>query len=321
MSNLENSTPLVSVLTLTYNHESYIKQCLEGILMQKTNFVFEILIHDDASTDKTAQIIKEYESKFSGILKPIYQRENQHEKKVGIDRTFQYPRARGKYIAICEGDDYWTDPLKLQKQVDFLENNEEYGLVFTDIDINYQDKGKMQKAAYKNHIMNLVETFNEHLLEPSFLAPCTWLFKKDLLLPSTETYKDGSYPMMLDFLATSKIKFMDEVTTTYRILQESASHTRILKKRYIFSKSVFQIQKDYIKKYNVECEISSLVLKKTYSMLLPNAIATGDQKFINEVATYADINKFYKLKILIVLSKYVLFKYFIKILYKLKGFK
>jgi len=123
--------PFVSICCLAYNHEPYIRDCLDGFMIQQTNFDFEVLIHDDASTDKTAEIIREYEKKYPDIIKPIYQTENQYSKRVGITRVFQFPRARGKYIAMCEGDDYWTDPLKLQKQVDFLESNPDYGLVHT----------------------------------------------------------------------------------------------------------------------------------------------------------------------------------------------
>lgn len=117
---------MVSICCIVYNHESYIRQCLDGFIMQKTNFVYEIVIHDDASTDKTAEIIREYEAKYPNIIKPIYQKENQYSKGIQISATYNLPRAKGKYIALCEGDDYWTDPLKLQKQVDFLEINLEY---------------------------------------------------------------------------------------------------------------------------------------------------------------------------------------------------
>ncbi|MBO5099153.1 MAG: glycosyltransferase family 2 protein [Clostridia bacterium] len=113
----------VSIICNTYNHEKYIAETLESFLMQKTNFQYEILIHDDASTDKTAEIIRKYEEKYPNIIKPIYQTENQYSKKVKIGITYQFPRVKGKYIAICEGDDYWTDMNKLQKQYDAMEKN------------------------------------------------------------------------------------------------------------------------------------------------------------------------------------------------------
>ena len=123
-----NSDVLVSICCITYNHAPYIRQCLDGFIMQKTNFKFEILIHDDASTDGTANIIREYEENYPNIFKPIYQTENQYSKGKNISATYNWPRAIGKYIAQCEGDDYWTDPLKLQRQVDFLEANPEYSM-------------------------------------------------------------------------------------------------------------------------------------------------------------------------------------------------
>ena len=119
---------VVSISCITYNHAQYIRQCLDGFLMQKTNFAFEVLIHDDASTDGTTDIIKEYEAKYPDIIKPIYEEENQWIKGRRGSSVFNFPRAKGKYIALCEGDDCWTDSLKLQKQVDFLDKNQEYAL-------------------------------------------------------------------------------------------------------------------------------------------------------------------------------------------------
>jgi glycosyltransferase involved in cell wall biosynthesis len=120
--------PLVSIVCLTYNHERYIAQAIEGFVMQKTDFDYEIIIHDDASQDGTAEIIKKYENKYPQLIKPIYQKENQASKERGRVTRLAFAEAQGKYIALCEGDDYWTDPLKLQKQVDFLEENPEYTL-------------------------------------------------------------------------------------------------------------------------------------------------------------------------------------------------
>lgn len=123
--------PLVSISCTTYNHEAYIRKCLDGILSQKCDFEFEILIHDDASTDATQEIIKEYQAKYPNIVKPFFQSENQYSKGVrGINVRFNLPRAKGKYIAVCEGDDYWNNPLKLQKQIQFLESNEDCSLCY-----------------------------------------------------------------------------------------------------------------------------------------------------------------------------------------------
>jgi len=119
------TTPLVSVSVITYRHEKFIRQCLDSILMQAVNFPYEVLVHDDASPDRTADIIREYEAKYPGIIKPIYQARNQYSQGRSVSR-FNWERARGKYLAFCEGDDYWTDQNKLQKQVDFLEMHPEY---------------------------------------------------------------------------------------------------------------------------------------------------------------------------------------------------
>ncbi len=137
------TTPLVSICCLAFNHEKYIRDALDGFMMQKTDFVFEVLIHDDASTDSTADIIREYEAKYPDVIKPIYQTENQYSK--GIRPTFKYnfPRAKGKYIALCEGDDYWIDSCKLQQQVNFLEENNQISVCFHQYIVLDQEGNKL----------------------------------------------------------------------------------------------------------------------------------------------------------------------------------
>ena len=133
-----NPTPLVSISCITYNHAPYIRECLDGFMMQQTNFPFEVLIHDDASTDGTTEIIQEYAEKYPDIIKPLYEEENQWVKGRRGSAVFNFPRAQGKYIALCEGDDCWTDPLKLQKQVDFLEANPDFVMCSHVYDSFYQ---------------------------------------------------------------------------------------------------------------------------------------------------------------------------------------
>lgn len=114
---------LVSICCLTYNQQDYIDKCIQGFLMQETNFSFEIIIYDDASTDNTSQIISDYKSKYPDLIRVISQDVNQFSQGIQPFFKFLFPQTTGKYIAYCEGDDYWIDPLKLQKQVDFMESN------------------------------------------------------------------------------------------------------------------------------------------------------------------------------------------------------
>lgn len=120
--------PIVSVCCTAFNHESYIEDALEGFLIQETEFPFEIIIHDDASTDNTADIIRKYEEKYPRLIKAIYQTENQYSKGLKIGPQLIFPRARGAYLALCEGDDFWTCRNKLERQVSFLRQNPEVSL-------------------------------------------------------------------------------------------------------------------------------------------------------------------------------------------------
>ena len=156
-----NTVPLVSIVCTTYNHERYIRQALDGFIMQKCNFPIEIIVHDDASTDGTSKIILEYAKKYS-IINSILQTENQWSKGIATWKYLFTDVAKGKYIAICEGDDYWIDPLKLQKQVDFLEANSNYGLVLTDINIFHQKNQRTENAIFQNKKIPLYTSFEEH---------------------------------------------------------------------------------------------------------------------------------------------------------------
>ena len=136
------ATPLVSVWSITYNHEPYIRDALDGFLMQETDFPFEIIIHDDASTDRTAEIIRKYAEQYPNIIKPIFQTENQYSKSMSFGFILQlvFSSAQGEYIALCEGDDYWTDPRKLQIQIEEMRKHKECDISFHPAFLKYMDK-------------------------------------------------------------------------------------------------------------------------------------------------------------------------------------
>ena len=142
-----DSSIVVTIRCTAYNHEGFIRQCLDGFVMQKTDFRFEAVVHDDASTDSTAAIIREYAEKYPDIIKPIFETENQYSKHDGSLRRIMDAQTRGKYVALCEGDDYWTDPYKLQKQVDFLEAHPDYVMCSHQFNQYWQEEGRLEEIA------------------------------------------------------------------------------------------------------------------------------------------------------------------------------
>ena len=151
--------PVVSICCAAYNHENFISEAIESFLMQETDFPFEVLINDDCSTDSTANIIRDYEKKYPNIIKPIYQKENRYSKGIIISSTFNIPRAKGKYIAFCEGDDYWTDKNKLQIQTDEMKKYPNIDLSFHYASELIDNKiGKtIAKHSHKNDIFSTSE--------------------------------------------------------------------------------------------------------------------------------------------------------------------
>lgn len=260
--------PLVVITTITYNHEPYIRDALEGFVMQKTSFPFVAIVHDDCSTDGTASILREYAEKYPDIILPIFENENQYSKHDGSlsDIIIAARESTGaKYIALCEGDDYWIDPLKLQKQVDFLESHPDYGMCYTNFNIKNEIKNTYTKDLFDNCKEIFQKEFNspeEFILKKKYVCPPSWIFKRELLPTDLISSLDGTFVMFTHFLCNTKIKYIPITTAVYRILSESASHSKSHEKILKRTKNLFETQIALIKKYNLDvsiipkCEIS-----------------------------------------------------------------
>lgn len=244
------STPLVTIRCLVYNHEPYLRQCLDGFVMQKTNFPFEAIVHDDASTDRSAEIIREYAEKYPDIIKPIFEKENQYSKHDGTIGKIMREHTKGKYVAMCEGDDYWIDPLKLQKQVDLMENNPLCGMCYAQVKSYYQKKSTFGEVRGEN-----CESF-EKLLTINTIPSLTCLIDNKLLQkyvedvnPSAKQWKMGDYPMWLWFAHESTIAFIPEVVGVYRILEKSACHSFSTINKVQFIISTYEIRSFFAEKF------------------------------------------------------------------------
>ena len=286
-------TPLVSISCLAFNHAKYIRDGIEGFLIQKTTFPFEILIHDDASTDNTAQIIREYELQYPHLIFPIYQKENQYSKGRRLTLRFNVPRARGIYIALCEGDDYWTDPYKLQKQIDFLEANPGYGLCYTSAKVFVQRASTFSKTV----IGYPVDSFEELLVKPGIVT-LTTVFRRAFcegysseILPYSTTWKMGDYPLWLYIATKSKMKFIEGITATYRMLEESASRSKSFDHNLDFANSAFEIRNFFADKFHV-----SDAIRKQYSIdyfcdVLSLAFLANRTEVTNRAKLFFEANK------------------------------
>ncbi len=214
---MNTQKPLVSICTLTYNHASYLRKCLDSLLMQKTNFAFEILINDDKSTDETQEIIKEYHEKYPEVIKPLLQEENQYSQgKRCMNARFNFPRAKGKYLAMCEGDDYWTDELKLQKQVDFLEQNPDYSICFHDIRGLKKDK-LVDIELYGNRKQQ--DFTIEDLLKENFIPNISVMYR-NVIQEFPDWYFTcpfGDYPTHILHAMHGKIHYINQKMAVYRM--------------------------------------------------------------------------------------------------------
>ncbi|OAD20318.1 glycosyl transferase family 2 [Candidatus Thiomargarita nelsonii] len=220
--------PLVSVSCITYNHELYIQEAIDSFLMQETDFPFEVLIHDDASTDNTATLIREYEKKYPDIIKPIYQTENQYSKGVRmISIKFNFTRAKGKYIALCEGDDYWTDASKLQLQVEYMENHPEVSLSFHNSKVKFAEKIRRTKNFCGKKMKPFFST-QDIILKSWFIPTQSILLRRTYLQSVPDSFDqiyNGDWAIQLICSTYGLIGYIDLTMSVYRKHETSLSNT------------------------------------------------------------------------------------------------
>lgn len=221
------SNPIkVSIHCLVYNQAPYLRQCLDGFLMQKTSFLYEIVVHDDVSTDESADIIREYAENYPDIVKPILETENQYSKNDGSLERIMIKACTGEYIALCEGDDYWTDPIKLQKQIDFLDSHPDYSMCFHNA-ISHWDKGEHDDSLFSNiedRPYSGLEIFEKWTVPTaSVVFRRTVLESKIFNVANSDSkFCFGDIVMFLSCAACGKVFGMSDVMCVYRRHEGSA---------------------------------------------------------------------------------------------------
>ncbi|MBE6708979.1 MAG: glycosyltransferase family 2 protein [Ruminococcaceae bacterium] len=271
----------VSVFCLAYNHEDYIRDCLDGFVMQKTNFKFEVLIHDDASTDKTADIIREYQNAYPDLIKPIYQTENQYSKGIKITKTYLLPAMNGEYIAFCEGDDYWTDPFKLQKQYDYMKEHKECSLCVhrTKIDYIESNRSKIIPDIGSEREYTVSEIIKGH---GSLFSTNSFFCRKEVIAEQPECFYAkgfGDYQKMIYASLIGKCVCLYDVMSVYRCGTRGSwtnSVFNVKEKRIAHNKELISLlqrinsysEEKYCNEINTvikETEFEILVLQENFS--------------------------------------------------------
>jgi glycosyltransferase involved in cell wall biosynthesis len=291
----EGTIPLVATSTLTYNHEPYIRDCLDGILMQKTTFPVRVVVFEDCSTDATREIVKEYQEKYPNLFVTVFAPHNTYgkpERREALKPYFE-ARAVAKYIALCEGDDYWTDPLKLQKQVEFLEVNHEYVLVHTNVSILYERSGKIfqTKDALINNQYDKNITIQEAILSSKYIIRTASVMVRNNILSQivnnnsflfSNNFLMGDTPLWYSLSKIGKFQFLPESTMVYRRHFGSATNGTLVHKLrfklsmyelryYLTNKDDFftSTYKDFVQQMYKQYLYKYMLFNNNYSPIFP----------------------------------------------------
>lgn len=240
----------VSIICTNYNKGDWVREAIDSFLNQKTNFDFEIIIIDDASTDHSYEIIQEYQNKF-----PEKVRTFRNEVNLGITRTWKKvcQEAKGQYIARCDSDDFWTDPFKLQKQVDLLDASTDSLWSNTEFDMVDLDGNLIQKDAFANKALPLIDSYEEMLVMKGMTMASTWLvdtaLMQDVSAQISDTAVDDTFELQLELFKRTKISFLSDSTTVYRMNLGSDSKPMTLETAERRFTGILDSQIKYLNKY------------------------------------------------------------------------
>lgn len=240
----------VSIICTNYNKEAWIEEAIKGFLNQKCDFDYEIILVDDASSDHSPQIIERYANQYPDKIKAVF-----HQENLGITKTWLdiCQLAQGDYIARCDGDDYWIDVYKLQKQVDILERSTTSKWSCSDFNIISESGELRQKKAIENGIIRKISSFEEMLAFRGMTMSSTWLVDRNLMLEVNDAISpdavDDTFSLQLELFTKTELTFLPEATTVYRLHEGSDSHPASVEKLSERFEKLQETQEEYLEKY------------------------------------------------------------------------
>jgi glycosyltransferase involved in cell wall biosynthesis len=284
--------PLVSALVITYNHAPYVAQAIESVVRQETSFSFELIIGEDCSTDATREIVLKYQRAHPKIIRVITA-----DRNVGAKRNFWriYEACRGKYVALCEGDDYWHSALKLEKQVDFMEKHPSCGLVHCDCDVlvvaqggrRIQSHNRLTKRTPRENgdLYGSILAGTYRIRTPAVCMRKQLLdrvFEDDPVLFRSNRFYMTDTAIWLELSRLSKFKYLDESLATYRVLPESASQSQDLQRVIRFEKRCYELMEYFLHKYPCQKTTREQVIRNWYRRQIDLAFKACDVDLANE---------------------------------------
>jgi glycosyltransferase involved in cell wall biosynthesis len=312
----DGTLPLVSVSCLVYNHINYIEFCIKQLLQQQTSFPIEFIFHDDASTDGSVAILKKYAQEYPQLIKLVLQAKNTYHSNISKIEIDLHKLRRGKYIANCEGDDYWIDPLKLEKQVKFLENHSEFAGIHTKVE--YVDSNGTKVGVSNKVTPTLAEADFGDLVLNSIIHSVSYMYRSDVLVINGQhiwNLSNHYYDQYL-FLVTAlhgKIKYLDEITSAYRInVGVLKTWNRFSKAKYTEECIEFFNKMDLIDDWRIAC---FLKLKSVYAILYCGYVKSNNslgadyfKKYVNNLHNLYKIMPFNKFLSIVFSVEFILLK-------------